>query len=84
MTKHTLAAAFWKVFYYGYIVLLILAVVVCYTLIVVHIDDLIDGTGTRDVRIPVCSEDVVIMGEGEYKWGKWSSYICGPALDDLY
>lgn len=32
--------------------------------------------------IPVCEEDQVLMGTGEFKNGQWSQYTCGPAVDD--
>ena len=37
--------------------------------------------------IPVCQEDQVIVGQGNFeatstKGGKWSSYGCGPSIDD--
>lgn len=30
-----------------------------------------------------CAEDVVLVGCGEFEEGRWSYYICGPALDDF-
>jgi len=38
-------------------------------------------TSTRTV--PQCAEDVFILGVGDFVEGRWSSYVCGPALDDL-
>jgi len=32
--------------------------------------------------IPQCSEDAVIVGVGDFVNGRWSQYVCGPALDD--
>lgn len=34
-------------------------------------------------ELPKCAEDVVIVGHGEYSYGRWDYYSCGPALDDL-
>jgi hypothetical protein len=33
--------------------------------------------------IPACPEDAVLIGEGDFVAGRWSSYVCGPAADDL-
>ena len=33
-------------------------------------------------RIPGCQEDVVLLGSGSFERGRWSSYVCGPAVDD--
>jgi hypothetical protein len=32
--------------------------------------------------MPRCSEDVVVIGQGDYNDGLWTSYTCGPAVDD--
>ena len=32
--------------------------------------------------IPQCAEDVVLVGIGDFEDGRWTSYICGPAVDD--
>ena len=32
--------------------------------------------------MPYCSEDEAIMGIGEFENGRWSAYVCGPALDN--
>ena len=40
-------------------------------------------------NFPICQEDVVILGVGEFtasathtRGGTWEFYICGPAVDD--
>ena len=33
--------------------------------------------------IPACPEDAVIVGEGNFVNGRWDSYTCGHAMDDL-
>ena len=33
--------------------------------------------------IPQCHEDVVLVGVGDFENGRWSSYACGPAVDDF-
>ena len=33
--------------------------------------------------IPKCHEDVTLVGVGNFGRGRWSSYECGPALDDF-
>ena len=35
-----------------------------------------------DTRIQRCPEDSVLLGQGQYQDGQWSSYVCGPAIDD--
>lgn len=32
--------------------------------------------------LPQCAEDVVLVGVGDFENGRWSSYVCGPAVDD--
>ena len=32
--------------------------------------------------VPACAEDVVLVGVGSFDRGRWSSYECGPAVDD--
>ncbi|KKN47711.1 hypothetical protein LCGC14_0660340 [marine sediment metagenome] len=32
--------------------------------------------------VPRCQEDVVIIGHGDFERGRWTSYACGPAVDD--
>lgn len=32
--------------------------------------------------VPRCQEDVVLVGYGDFERGRWSSYACGPAVDD--
>ena len=44
---------------------------------------LVGGTAGYMLVIPRCSEDVVLVGEGEFDAGRWSDYSCGPAVDDL-
>lgn len=34
-------------------------------------------------RVPACAEDTVIVGTGDFEHGHWTTYTCGPALDDL-
>lgn len=33
--------------------------------------------------VPQCEEDQVLIGTGEFTGGRWSSYRCGPAVDDF-
>lgn len=33
-------------------------------------------------KIPRCYEDVSIIGTGQFESGRWSTYACGPAVDD--
>ena len=33
-------------------------------------------------KIPRCHEDVAIIGTGQFESGRWTSYTCGPAVDD--
>lgn len=39
------------------------------------------GSLTRVV--PTCSEDAVLVGCGDFENGRWTYYICGPAVDDF-
>ena len=32
--------------------------------------------------IPQCQEDAVLVGVGDFENGRWTRYVCGPALDD--
>lgn len=32
--------------------------------------------------VPRCPEDAVLVGLGEFEGGRWTTYRCGPALDD--
>ncbi len=32
--------------------------------------------------IPSCAEDTVLVGVGEFDQGRWTRYVCGPAVDD--
>lgn len=32
--------------------------------------------------VPRCQEDVVLVGTGDFERGRWTSYACGPAVDD--
>lgn len=33
--------------------------------------------------VPRCQEDTFILGTGDFSQGRWSLYICGPAVDDF-
>lgn len=33
--------------------------------------------------VPQCQEDVVLVGVGDFNKGRWTSYECGPAVDDF-
>lgn len=35
-------------------------------------------------RTPVCPEDTVIVGIGDFEHGRWTAYECGPSTDDYY
>jgi|GEM_PF-5413948 len=39
-------------------------------------------TAGHDDRLPRCVEDAVIIGSGDFVDGLWSTYICGPSVDD--
>lgn len=32
--------------------------------------------------VPVCMEDAVLVGTGDFEDGRWSRYECGPSFDD--
>lgn len=34
-------------------------------------------------QMPVCQEDAILLGTGQFERGRWSSYVCGPAIDDI-
>ena len=34
------------------------------------------------ITLPQCQEDVVLVGVGDFEHGRWTSYECGPAVDD--
>lgn len=36
----------------------------------------------EEMKFPKCSEDVVIIGGGDFVDGRWTYYSCGPARDD--
>lgn len=39
-------------------------------------------TGSR--VMPQCMEDAAIIGVGDFHSdGRWTSYVCGPAFDDI-
>lgn len=33
-------------------------------------------------QTPACQEDMVLLGAGSFEHGRWTSYVCGPAVDD--
>jgi hypothetical protein len=40
--------------------------------------------------VPACQEDAVLIGAGDFEpaaephtGGRWSAYVCGPAVDDF-
>lgn len=33
-------------------------------------------------QVPVCEEDAVLIGTGDFD-GRYTQYVCGPALDDF-
>lgn len=35
------------------------------------------------IEVPRCPEDAVLVGQGDYDDGRWTAYVCGPALDDF-
>lgn len=39
-----------------------------------------DTVGLRPT--PICAEDAVLIGTGEFENGRWQSFECGPARDD--
>lgn len=32
--------------------------------------------------LPACEEDAVLIGTGAFDAGRWTAYVCGPAVDD--
>ncbi|MCG8431039.1 MAG: hypothetical protein MJA29_07690 [Candidatus Omnitrophica bacterium] len=34
------------------------------------------------IQYPVCQEDQVLVGYGDFNNGHWDTYICGPAVDN--
>lgn len=34
------------------------------------------------MTLPQCQEDVVLVGIGDFEHGRWTSYECGPTVDD--
>ena len=40
-------------------------------------------TDLRLYHMPECAEDVVLVGVGDYVDGRWTAYVCGPAVDDF-
>jgi hypothetical protein len=40
------------------------------------------GPRGRAPIIPQCPEDSVLVGTGAFDNGRWSAYVCGPAVDD--
>ncbi len=47
-----------------------------------HTNDLQMTLAWEQRRIPLCPEDSVLVGAGDYEAGQWDAYDCGPALDD--
>jgi len=33
--------------------------------------------------VPVCNEDSVLLGVGEFSYGRWEFFECGPTVDDI-
>lgn len=33
-------------------------------------------------KVPACHEDSTIIGSGQFARGRWTTYTCGPAVDD--
>lgn len=40
------------------------------------------GGSDASEAIPTCTEDSVLVGTGNFESGRWSDYVCGPAVDD--
>jgi hypothetical protein len=38
--------------------------------------------GTQAYFLPACQEDSVLVGQGQFRGGRWTEYVCGPAVDD--
>lgn len=34
-------------------------------------------------EVPMCQEDQVLIGIGNFDHGRWEAYMCGPAVDDF-
>lgn len=56
--------------------------VVCGALLIVGYGVAI-ATASVERAVPACQEDVTLVGSGDFEFGRWSSYVCGPAVDDL-
>lgn len=37
---------------------------------------------TAQPALPACPEDAMLVGVGQFEHGHWTSYVCGPAVDD--
>lgn len=35
-----------------------------------------------DAFMPQCQEDEALVGSGDFENGRWTSYVCGGAVDD--
>ena len=46
------------------------------------ISDLRMTLAWEERRIPLCPEDSVLVGIGDFEGGQWEAYACGPAWDD--
>jgi hypothetical protein len=42
----------------------------------------ITAQAQRAAELPRCQEDAVLIGTGAFDAGRWSAYVCGPAVDD--
>ena len=41
------------------------------------------SAGRGNLRpVPRCFEDSVLIGTGQFSQGRWTHYVCGPAVDD--
>ena len=64
---------------YDALLLMLLGAILSLLFIWVLTEERIPSTA-RD--IPRCTEDVVLMGGGQFIDGRYETYGCGPAMDD--
>ena len=42
----------------------------------------LSGGSALSRPVPACPEDAVLLGVGDFEAGRWTGYVCGPAVDD--
>lgn len=56
--------------------------VVCALIVALAITAAIDDVVVQGPLIADCPEDSLLRGTGQFEDGQWTSYVCGPAVDD--